>query len=89
MYNPIDQLRNLAICTATSVHDEEALSALQLAGRTAAKVNECVKLVNEVCEKLDKDLANTLKAVIEHKLANGTLDLEIDKIIEEVLGGSY
>lgn len=89
MYNPINELRCLAVATACTVHDEEALSALQLAGRTAAKVNECVKLVNDTCDKLDKNLKATLVAAMTDMLDNGTLDDAMDKIVEDVLGGAY
>lgn len=89
MTNPISRLKCLAIATACTVHDEEALSALELAGRTAAKVNECVKLVNDTCEKLEENLKDTLVAAMTDMLDNGTLDLAMDKIVEEVLGGTY
>lgn len=89
MTNPISRLKGLAISTACTVHDEEALSALELAGRTAAKVNECVKLVNDTCEKLEENLKDTLVAAMTDMLDNGTLDDAMDKIVEDVLGGSY
>ena len=89
MNNPIELLRCLAIATACTVHDEEALSALELSGRTAAKVNECVKLVNDTCEKLDKQLYETLKEALKFYLENGELETALDGIIESVLGGSY
>lgn len=42
--------------TPASVHDEEALTALELAGRTAAKVNEVVDGVNNANKKADDTL---------------------------------
>ena len=89
MNNPIEQLRCLAIATACTVHDEEALSALELAGRTAAKVNECVKLVNDTCEKLDKNLKDTLVEAMLILLEDGDLTENIDKLVESILGGAY
>lgn len=89
MTDPIRALKCLAISTACTVHDEEALSALELAGHTAAKVNECVKLVNDTCEKLELNLKDTLVAAMTDMLEDGTLTTAMDKIVEEVLGGSY
>ncbi len=36
-----------------SVYDEEAMTALELAGRTTAKVNECVEMVNGLGEAVE------------------------------------
>ena len=37
-----------------SIFDEEALTALELAGRTASKVNECVTVVNNLSDEVDE-----------------------------------
>lgn len=90
MYNPINQLKCLAVSTACTVHDEEALSALELAGRTAAKVNECVKLVNDTCDKLDLNLKETLALTMADVMNELGVNTEaLDKMIEEALGGAY
>lgn len=82
---PLAYLRNLAIMTATTVHDEEAMSALELAGRTAAKVNECVKLVNETCKYLQENLPETLKTTLTELIAEGAISVEDDIL---VIGGT-
>ena len=98
MTNPIRKLQNLAITTACSVHDEEALTSLELAGRTAAKVNECVKLVNDTCEKLDTNLANTLTEVLKEVLPAIIVTLYDDEnitteaialVIDEIMEARY
>lgn len=43
----IDKIGHYSLTTPGSIYDEEALTALELAGRTAKKVNECVEQVNE------------------------------------------
>lgn len=93
MYNPIKELRQLAVTTAVSVYDEDAVTGIELAGRTACKVNECVKLVNEVCKYLQTELEQTLKtalkAILTDYVENGELTKDLDVIVDEVLGGNY
>ena len=43
----IDKIGHYSMTTPGTIYDEEALTALELAGRTATKVNECVEQVNE------------------------------------------
>ncbi len=59
-----------------SVYDEEALTALELAGRTTAKVNECVEQVNSIPEKVKAD-------VLGH-IQGGTFDRQIDEHTAEL-----
>lgn len=44
-----------------SVYDEEALTALELAGRTAKKVNEVVDYVNTIPEQVDDEVNDHIK----------------------------
>ena len=54
----IEKLNHYSITSPASVYDEEALTALELAGRTAAKANECIDAFN----KLETDTGNKLEA---------------------------
>lgn len=66
----IDKINHYSITNPSSVYDEEAMTALELAGRTSAKVNECVETVNDQ----DKEIA-------DHKTyVEGRLDAQ-DKLI--------
>lgn len=69
-----------------SVYDEEALTALELAGRTTGKVNEVVKKVNEftgdMTEKHDKlveSVPGIVSDVVQEHVNNGTFDGQVDK----------
>lgn len=81
MYNPISELRRLALTAHCTQYDEEAMTSLELAGRTALKVNECVKLVNAVCDYLEKHLDETLLAVINERLASGEIFIENNTLV--------
>ena len=54
-----DKINHYSLTTPASIYDEEAMTALELAGRTAQKVNECVDEVNQIPDKVEK-------AVVEH-----------------------
>lgn len=54
----------------TSVYDEDALTALELAARTAAKVNECVEEVNGIPDKVAAD--------VQRHIDGGAFDTQID-----------
>jgi lysophospholipase L1-like esterase len=66
-----------ALTAAASVVDEEAMTALELAGRTVGKVNECVEYINTAVDKLPADVQNTVNEHIE----NGDFDKAIDTYI--------
>lgn len=66
-----------------SVYDEEALTALELAARTAKKVNECVDVVNQ-CEADTENMIETgmpaaVKNEVQKQINNGTFDKQIDE----------
>lgn len=60
-----------------SIYDEEAMTALELAGRTTAKVNEVVKSQNELVAGMDA----RVNAEVEKHLANGDFDRAIDHYV--------
>ena len=46
----IEKLRAYALTAKTSIYNEDAMTAIQLAGQTACKVNECVDAINLMLE---------------------------------------
>lgn len=58
-----------------TIFDEEAMTALELAARTARKVNECVEEVNHIPAKVAQDVNNHIVA--------GDFDKQIDKYSNE------
>lgn len=74
--------RHYAMENPASIYDEESMTALELAGRTAAKVNETVeafnKLENNTLERLEKIPENVENAVEVH-IENGEFDKQIDE----------
>lgn len=71
----IDKLNHYSMQNPASVYDEEALTALELAARTAAKVNECAEQVNENTEALPRMVDDT----VQNHINNGTFDVQIDE----------
>lgn len=78
---PINPLNpHYSIENPATIFDEEAMTALQLAGRTAAKVNECVEQVNKNTEALPGMVSDT---VLEH-INKGAFDAQIDEYAGEL-----
>lgn len=69
------KLEHFAIDNAPSVYDEEALTALELAGRTALKVNECIEYVDGCQEKA----VETAKAETKKHIESGAFDAQLDE----------
>ena len=68
----IDKINmHYSMTNPASVYDEEALTALELAGRTAEKVNKCVDEVNKIPENIS--------AETQKHIDNGTFDAQIEK----------
>ncbi len=85
----LDKIPNHYALTAPgSIYDEEALTALELAGRTAAKVNEIVDAQNQLTEDTEAHLAAQDRAIpekiaeeVQEKIDNGEFDAMVDKHI--------
>lgn len=75
MINPLNH--HYAMENPASIYDEEALTALELAGRTTAKVNETVNAFNDLETETNKHLENQDKT-IETRL--GAQDTAIKKM---------
>lgn len=80
----IEKIGHYSLANPASVYDEEALTALELAGRTAGKVNECVEAVNRIPEEVHKDVLEYVNdgafdEVIEKHIGN--LEKRVDNIV--------
>lgn len=95
----IKPLNHYALENSASIHDEEALTALQLAGRTAGKVNQLVEAFNELDENVAEHLENqdaiidkavtytipqTVKARVQEHIDEGDFDAAIDNYMGEL-----
>ena len=65
-----------------SVYDEEALTALELAGRQAAKVNEVIEALNTLESNLFAEMDKAVETEVKDYVSSG----EFDKAIEEHIG---
>lgn len=54
MFATIENLRVRALALRSSIHNEQQLSAVELAGMCAKKTNELIDVVNELCAAIDK-----------------------------------
>lgn len=89
MINPI---RHFALTAFPSVHDEEALTALELQSRSAAKINECVRVINEQISVINTEL-NKLdeytEAALDESIKDGRISDRLEGIMWENLRTSY
>lgn len=84
-----------------SVYDEEAMTALELAGRTAFKVNEVVRVVNEtvvetgnrlntqdaiIREQVETVIPNAIDNGIQERIDNGEFVNEINRYTGDIRG---
>ena len=75
-----------------SVYDEEALTALELAGRTASKVNEVITDQNTLREETETRLTKMedvqipaeVTAEVQEQIDNGTFDQQISKYTNDL-----
>lgn len=75
-----------AMTSPASVYDEEAMTALELGGRTAAKLNEVIEQTNETTKRVDGALETLPHYVdgkvaerVDHYVEDGTFDEAIDR----------
>ena len=47
------KLRAYAVTAKTAIYNEDAMTAIELAGQTACKVNECVDAINSLIEIIE------------------------------------
>lgn len=75
----VNKIGHYALENPASVYDEESMSAIELAGRTARKVNECIDVVNEADEYMRKNLTQTVSQGLQGMADDGTLGTELVK----------
>lgn len=67
----VEKIAHYSLEKPASIYDEEAMTALELAARTAAKVNECVNAVNDIPETVADD--------VQKHIDNGEFDAQISR----------
>lgn len=72
MLNTIQALRVRALALRSSIHNEQQLSAIELAAMNAKKTNEIIDVVNELC-----DLINQMEAKVDLIYDEATESLNI------------
>lgn len=58
----IEKIGHYSLTNPATVYDEEALTALELAGRTAAKTNECIEAVNGIPQRVSETVQEHIDA---------------------------
>ncbi len=76
----IGKIGHYSLTNPASVYDEEALTALELAGRTAHKVNECVDAFNTLDKNVNVHIEKHEKAIDDRLDKHET---EVDKRLDE------
>lgn len=79
--NPLNH--HYAMENPASVYDEAAMTALELAGRTTAKVNETVKAFNELWQETNEHLAQQDQSIT--KMNNETMPAKVEAEFQENL----
>ena len=49
----IAKIRAYALTAKTAIYNEDAMTAIELAGQTACKVNECVDAINSILDVIE------------------------------------
>lgn len=85
----IDKLNlHYSFTTPASIHDEEALTSLELAGRQGAKINELIddqnKLRTETEKTLNVTIPKTISEEVQNHINNGAFDEQIDEYAGEL-----
>ena len=68
----IEQLRAYAITAKTCIYNEDAMTAIELAGQTACKVNECADAINAIIDIIE-NITLELGFVYDEKTESLTL----------------
>ena len=76
MIKPLNPHYSLENPGSVSIYDEEAMTALELSGRTLGKVNECVEVVNQI--------PNTVSNAVQKHIDQGDFDKQIDEHTDEL-----
>lgn len=75
MFATIGLLRERALALRSSVHNEQCLSAVELAGMNAKKTNEIIDVVNELCTVVES-IVNATDLVLVYDEATESLTVK-------------
>ena len=78
----IDPIRHYSLTAMATVHDEEALTALELMGRNAAKTNEVIKQVNANTQKIEESY-DAIPDMVKAEVTEQT-KVQFDKVYETI-----
>lgn len=90
----IKPINHYSLTNPASVYDEESMTGLELAGRTAAKVNETVRAFNELEDETRRRLDNqeqiqiptTVEQTVQRNIDDGTFDNAINRFAGDLDG---
>lgn len=75
MFATIGLLRERALALRSSVHNEQCLSAVELAGMVAKKTNELIDVVNTLCDVVES-VVDATELVLVYDEATETLSVK-------------
>ena len=86
MNSKLSMIKAQMLATCTSIYDEESMTSLELAARTACKVNEVVKLTNMLLDNIEELVQEQVTAKIKDLIMKGAFYIEDDTLViaEEV-----
>lgn len=79
----IEKIGHYSLTNNASVYDEEAMTALELAGRTAKKVNEVIDALADQDDEIAK-IPNQITTAIRKTVNDGTFDYEISRYLNDL-----
>lgn len=71
----LKQIRALALTAKTSIYNEDAMTAIELAGVTACKVNEVVDIVNKMIDAVEDVIVDVenIATIVSYDIDNEEL----------------
>lgn len=78
MFSSIENIRLRALALRSSIHNEQQLTAVELAAMNAKKTNEIIDVVNELCDIIDE--ITVTGVAVEYDESTETLRLKISKV---------
>lgn len=64
MFTKLESLRLRAIALRSSIHNEQQLTAVELAGMCAKKTNELIDVINEIVDYVQNELPTATAKVV-------------------------
>lgn len=88
----INPIKHFFLTHWGSVHDEEALTALELQGRSVAKINECVETINGAIRDINEELAKVegyAVTEVDNSIRDGKIATRLNDLMWENLKVNY